>query len=90
MRVHNAYKISDGVIEINAEVEHNVIIDIRITGNVRADPGELLSLLEKHLRGVELRRDYVSNAINVFYLLGVKTENVTKEQLVDAIMELKK
>lgn len=91
MRIRNTYAITNGSIDIDAEVEHNVIISIKIKADAGAtDPAEFLSLLERHLRGVELRRDYVTNAVNVFYLLGVKTDKITKEQFIDAIMGLRK
>ena len=40
--------------------------------------------------GVGFRRESITNAVNTFYLFGAKTEKITKEQLIDAIVGLHK
>lgn len=88
MQRSSLYKKSDSFIKVEAEIENNVIIDIRISGNFIITPSDGLPLLEKHLRGVELNRKFLSNAISVVYLLGVKTPSLQKDDFVDAILGL--
>lgn len=90
MQMSNFYKLQKGFIYIKAEVENNTIIDINIIGDFDINPKDALGLLEKHLKGVELNRELLTNAINVVYIMGAETPNVRKEDFVNAIMDLKK
>lgn len=85
----NLYKALKGLIRVEAEVENNIIIGIRITGDFFMVPEDALWLLEKHLKGVELNRQMLQSAINVFYVLGVETPMLEKSDLVDAILGVK-
>jgi lipoate---protein ligase len=89
MRMSNLYKASKGLIRVNADIENNTILDIRLTGDFFMVPEEALWMLEKHLKGVELNRKLVRSAINVFYVLGVDTPMLERDDLVDAIMGVK-
>lgn len=89
MRLSNTYKTMNGRINAEAEVENNVIISIKFGGDFYLKPEGALLILEKHLNGVELRRELVTNAVNTFYLFGIESLNATKEELVDAILGLR-
>jgi lipoate---protein ligase len=86
MRMSNLYKARKGLVRVEADVENNTIIDIRLTGDFFMVPEDALWLLEKHLRGVELDRRLLESAINLFYFLGIDTPMLTQEDLVNAIM----
>ncbi len=81
----NLYKASKGLIRVEAEVENNTIIGIRLTGDFFMVPESSLWLLEKHLKGVELDREMLKSAIDVFYVMGVDTPMLSREDLVNAI-----
>ncbi|MGD0729043.1 MAG: lipoate protein ligase C-terminal domain-containing protein [Candidatus Micrarchaeaceae archaeon] len=85
----NTYATKMGFITVDAEVENNVILSIKISGDFTIKPDDALSLIEKHLSGVELERKFVGNAVGVFYMLGVETPNLIKEDFINAIMGLK-
>jgi Bacterial lipoate protein ligase C-terminus len=89
MQMSNLYKASKGLIRVEANVENNIILDIRLTGDFFMIPENTLWLLEKHLKGIELDRKLVKGAVNVFYLLGVQTPMLTKDDLVNAIVGVK-
>ena len=90
MHATNIIEFSDGFVRADAEVEGNIIKEIRLTGEMDSNPPDFLTLLQRNLKGVMLDRKSVSNAVNVFYLLGMRTSNVTKEQLVELILGLAK
>lgn len=85
----NILELPNGFVRVDAEIDKNLIKEIKIMGEINSNPPDLLFLIQRNLKGVELERKFVTNAINVFYLLGAKSETVTKEQLVDLIMSLK-
>jgi len=89
MQMSNLYKAPKGLIRVDAEVENNIIIDIRLTGDFFMVPENALWLLEKHLKGVELSREFLQSAINVFYLLGIETPMLAREDLTNAILGVK-
>lgn len=89
MWVSNLYKAPKGLIRVHADVENDLILEIRITGDFFLIPEDALELLEKHLHGVELERKFVDNAIGVFYAIGVITPMLTKDDFVNAIMGVK-
>lgn len=86
MRMSNLYKAQKGLIRVDANVENNIILDIRLTGDFFMIPEDALRLLEKHLSGVELSRHFVSKTVNVFYMMGVDTPMLSRDDLVDAIL----
>lgn len=88
MHRSNFYKTMNGNINVEAEIENNVIIKIKMSGDFYIKPDGAQALLEKHLIGVELKREFVSNAVNIFYLFGIETLNATKEDFVSAILGL--
>ncbi len=90
MRLQNTCNINSVTVTVKATVKGDRIAKIEIDGDLGADPSDLMTLLGKHLIGVGFRRESVTNAVNTFYLLGAKTEKITKEQLIEAIMGLKK
>lgn len=85
----NLYKAPKGLVRVEAEVENNTIIEIRLTGDFFMVPEDALWLLEKHLKGVELDREMLQSTVNVFYMLGVETPMLAKEDLVEAILGVK-
>lgn len=89
MQMSNLYATKTGFIKIEAEVDNSVILKIKISGDFSIKPVDALSLIEKHLIGVELKKEYVTNAVGVFYLLGIETPDLVKEDFVNAIMGLK-
>ena len=52
-------------------------------------PEGALWLLERHLRGIELKLDTLSSAINMFYGLGIETPMLSESDLVNAIIGVK-
>lgn len=89
MRMTNLYKARKGLIRVDAEVENNTIIGIKLTGDFFMVPEEALLFLERHLRGVELDRKLLKNAISTFYVLGVDTPMLAKDDLVKAVLGVK-
>ena len=89
MQMSNLYTTKTGFIKVEAEVENNVILEIKISGSFSIKPADALSLIEKHLRGVELEQKFVANAVNIFYILGVETPDLAKEDFINAIMGIK-
>lgn len=89
MRISNSYATAHGNINLDADIENNVIINIKIWGDFILKPDKSINLLENHLRGVELKRELVANAINVFYILGIES-NMSQEDFINALMGLKK
>lgn len=89
MQMSNLYKAPKGLIRVKADVENNIILDIRITGDFFMIPEDTLWLLEKHLKGIELDRKLVRGAVNVFYVLGLETPMLSREDLVNAIVGVK-
>ena len=85
----NLYRAPKGLIRVEAEVENNTILDIKITGDFFMVPEEALLLLEKHLRGVELDRKLLSNTIDTFYLMGIDTPMLGREDMINAILGVK-
>lgn len=90
MRLQNTCYINGIEVKIKADVKDKQIKKMEIEGDLGANPSDFISLLEKHFIGVGFRREAITNAVNTFYLLGARTEKVTKEQLIEAIMGLKK
>jgi hypothetical protein len=90
MRLQNTCNINSVTVTVKATVKGERIAKIEIDGDLGADPSDFITLLDKHLIGVGFRRESVTNAVNTFYLLGAKTEKITKEQLIEAIMGLRK
>ena len=89
MRVSSLYKAPKGLIRINAEIEDNVIVDIKITGDFFMLPEDSVEFLEKHLRGVELEQSFLENAMESFYAIGIVTPAITKEDFVNAVLGVK-
>lgn len=89
MQLANFYRTPNGNIKVDAEVQNNVIISIKLTGDFYIKPVNALPLLEKHLTGVELKRELVSNTLNIFYLFGMESLNATNEDIVNAILGLR-
>ena len=89
MRVSNLYKAPKGLIRISAEVENDLIIEIRVTGDFFMVPEDAVELLENHLRGVELSENYLKGALEDFYSIGVVTPMLTKEDFIKAILGAK-
>jgi len=89
MRMSNLYKAPKGLIRVEANVESNIIISIRLTGDFFMVPEGALWLLERHLRGIELNLAPLSNAINIFYALGIETPMLSENDLVSAIIGVK-
>lgn len=89
MRMTNLYKAPKGLIRVDAEVENNIILDVRITGDFFIVPEDALLLLENHLRGVELERTLLNNTIDMFYLLGIDTPMLGRDDIVNAILGVK-
>ncbi|HIH50448.1 MAG: lipoate protein ligase C-terminal domain-containing protein [Candidatus Micrarchaeaceae archaeon] len=90
MRLQNTCNINSVTVTVKATVKGDRIAKIEIDGDLGANPSDFMTLLGKHLIGVGFRRESVTNAVNTFYLLGARTEKITKEQLIEAIMGLKK
>jgi hypothetical protein len=90
MHVHSSYNIGTGIVEIDARIEKKLVAEIKITGDLGANPPDFVQLLEKHLVGVRFKKEAITNAVTTFYLLGARTEKITKEQLIDAIMGMRK
>lgn len=89
MRMFNLYKAPKGLIRVEADVESNIIIKIRLTGDFFMVPEGALWLLERHLRGIELKLNPLSSAINMFYGLGIETPMLSEQDLVNAIIGVK-
>ncbi len=90
MRLQNTCTINGIVITVRATVKEERIAKIEIDGDIGANPSDFITLLDKHLVGVGFRKESITNAVNTFYLLGARTEKITKEQLVEAILGLRK
>ncbi len=88
MHLQNSYSVKGGTLKIEAEIENNLITMMKIEGDLGSDPADFATFLEKHLKGVLFKRESITNAITTLYLLGAKTEKVTKEELIEAIMGL--
>jgi len=88
MRFQNTCSINGITVKVNATVKGGRIAKIEIDGDLGANPSDFITLLDKHLVGVGFRRESITNAVNTFYLLGAKTEKITKEQLIEAIIGL--
>jgi hypothetical protein len=89
MRVYSLYKAQKGLIKVNADVENNVIRDISITGDFFMLPEEYLPSLELRLIGRELEDHDIDNAVEEFYMTGVDTPLLTKEDFVNAVLGVK-
>jgi hypothetical protein len=88
MEIQTIYKAEKGLIKITATVEGNAIGDIRITGDFFMIPEEAITVLEKWLNGVSLERGAVTNVLDEFYSTGVVTPSASKEDFVNAVMQL--
>jgi hypothetical protein len=88
MHIKNTYQFRNQTLVLEADVKKNIILKIKISGDLGANPTELI-MLEKRLTGVGLQEKSVTNAINMYYLLGAKTDKITKEELIDAVMSIK-
>ena len=88
MHIKNTYQFRNQTLILEADVKKNIILKIKISGDLGANAGEV-ALLEKRLTGVGLQEKFVANAINLYYLLGAKTEKIRKEELIDAVMSIK-
>ncbi|MGI0100923.1 MAG: lipoate protein ligase C-terminal domain-containing protein [Candidatus Micrarchaeaceae archaeon] len=82
----NLYGTKCGSIRVYAEVENGTIIRIRLTGDFFMVPEGAITFLEKHLVGVEMNREMLQAALNVFYMMGVETPMLEKEDIVNAIL----
>lgn len=90
MELSTMYKAEKGLIKISAEVVGNTIERIRITGDFFMIPEEALLQLEISLSGTMIESRSVVEVLDRFYATGVITPSMTKEDLVKAIMGLKK
>jgi hypothetical protein len=81
----NVYKAEKGLIRVSAEIEGDVILKIRITGDFFMLPERALLLLEGLLKGKAFERPAISGALDEFYGSGVETPCVTKEDFLEAI-----
>jgi hypothetical protein len=88
MHVKSVYEFRNQILAIEADIKKDVILKIKISGDLGANAVET-ALLEKRLTGVKLQKNFVTNAINLYYLLGAKTEKIKKEELIEAVMSLK-
>lgn len=85
MKFSNLYKAPKGLIRIEAEVENQKIMDIKITGDFFMVPEESILTLESSLRGVSLSREEVAKVVSQFYKSGVVTPMLHHEDMVNAI-----
>jgi lipoate---protein ligase len=89
MQVSGVYKAQKGLIKVNAEIDNETIKEIRITGDFFMYPEEAISLLELRLVGRTLDKRDLENAAEEFYLTGVDTPLITKDDFVNAILGAK-
>ncbi len=89
MRLHSIYKAPKGLIRVELEVENGIIGRAIITGDFFMVPEDALAMLERHLSGVRFDEAAISNAISAFYLLGMSTPMLKKEDFIKAIISAK-
>lgn len=86
---YNFCRTENGHIRIKVDVENGTIMNIRITGNFFMIPEDSLWMLERHLNGVLLERNALKKAIGIFYILGIETPMLTRDEIVNAILGAK-
>lgn len=86
MHVSTIYKAPKGIIRVNAEINDNVLSNVKITGDFFLVPEDSIAVLERVLNGTKFSYSGVSDAVGKFYLTGAETPMVSKLDLVTAIM----
>ncbi len=89
MRMSSVYKAQKGLIKVSLATEGNVIKEIEITGDFFMLPEEALPTLECRLTGMALEQKELDHAIEEFYLTGVETPLLSKEDFVKAVLGVK-
>lgn len=87
MRSHSVYKVPQGkLLKISLEYDekHNVIRDIRITGDFFAYPEEAIELMETQLKNMSMEREVlqrkISSIISTYHMqfIGLNAEGLTQ------------
>jgi hypothetical protein len=89
MEVSSLYKAQKGLIKVRADIEGNVINDIEITGDFFMIPESALPELEMRLIGKRLERAELEETLEQFYITGVETPLLTKDDFVNAVLGVK-
>lgn len=78
------------LIRLRAEVEGDVITDIKIRGDLFVIPKEALGTLEAMMKGVKIEESELTATLNEFYRnTGVQTPGITAEDFKQAFMKLR-
>lgn len=85
------YKVVGGkLIRIKADVEENILKNVKITGDFFLHPEEKIELIEKNLRNKKLEREELERAIRkVVHENEIQLLGVSEKDFVDAIMQIK-
>ena len=89
MRMSGVYKAQKGLIKVNLEAEGNIIKEIEITGDFFMLPESALPALECRLVGRSLDKKDLDDAVEEFYLTGVDTPLLSKDDFVNAVLGVK-
>ncbi len=78
------------IIQILMRTKGKLINDISISGNVLFNPTHKLEAFEKYLVNIEIEKQSLTEAIEVFYQLhGIETQGVEVEDWVQTIMRIR-
>ncbi len=89
MLMRSIYKAPKGLIRVELEVDGRIISRMIVTGDFFMVPEDALQMLERHMSGVRFEEKAVTNAVSAFYLLGMSTPMLKKEDFIKAIMGAK-